>query len=366
MNALSPARLKRKAASLSPWIDPARAYRPRPADPRIDLFLDANEGRMLPSALLSLASATEADICRYPNFGELEQRLGRLWEVEPGRIVCSAGGDEGIARVCASRLSPGAKLLEYEPAFPMFSIYGASRGAETLSLPWYDGDDFPLYASLDTIANCSSLGLVCLASPANPSGAAAGMAELRSVARACAEHGTALLFDGAYADFADADPSAELAAEGSAFIVRTFSKTYGLAGLRLGYVIAPNADEADRLRAAGAPYPSSPLAARLALASLDDAPGLAKALSRIKKERDELYQFLSAAGARALPSQANFVFARVRDSSGLSETLARLGIAIRSYAGKAGLEDGLRISCPGDAQAFGRLLKALDAARSFI
>ncbi|HAE21773.1 MAG TPA: hypothetical protein DCG47_05545 [Spirochaetaceae bacterium] len=366
MNAPSSARPKRKAASLSPWIDPARAYRPRPEDTRIDLFLDANEGHMLPSALQRLAAATEADLCRYPNFAELEQRLGRLWDVDPKRIVCSAGGDEAIARVCASRLSPGAKLLEYAPAFPMYSIYGSTRGAETLSLPWYDGEDFPLYASLETIANCASLGLVCVASPANPSGAAASASDLRSIARACAEPGKAFLFDGAYADFADYDPSAELASEGSTFIVRTFSKTYGLAGLRLGYAIAPDADEADRLRAAGAPYPSSPLAARLALVSLDDERGLMKAVSRIKKERDELYQFLQAAGARALPSQANFVFARVRDAAALSEALARLGIAIRSYAGKPGLEDGLRISCPGNAQDFGRLLKALDAARSFI
>ncbi len=352
--------------SLSPWIDPARAYRPRPADPRIDLFLDANEGHMLPSALKALAAASEAELCRYPNFAELEGRLGRLWDIDPRRVVCTAGGDEGIARICASRLAPGAKLLEYAPAFPMYAIYGASRGAESLSLPWYDGDDFPLYASLETIAQCSSLGLVCLASPANPSGAAASLAELRAIARACAEHGRGFLFDGAYADFADDDPSAELAAEGGAFIVRTFSKAFGLAGLRLGYVIAPDADEAERLRAAGAPYPSSPLAARLALASLEDTRGLELALSRIKKERDQLCQFLSAAGARALPSQANFVFARVGDAAALAEALARLGIAIRSYAGKAGLENGLRISCPGNAQDFGRLVKALDAARSFI
>lgn len=356
-----------RPAARSPWLDARYAYAPRPADPRIDLALDANEGRMLPAARRALdgLAARAAGLSRYPSFTELEAAIAERWGVEPGRVVATAGGDEAIARVCASRLAPGAKLAVYEPAFPMFAAYGASRGARAMGLSWADGEDFPLRASAELVSGCPSLGLLCLASPANPTGAAAPAEAVLALAELCAERGTAFLFDGAYAEFADEDPSVELAAGGGAYIVRTFSKAYGLAGLRVGYVIAPDADEAMLLRAAGAPYPSSPLAAELALAGLGDEIGLSAAVRRVRDEREELTAFLCAAGARPQASQANFVFARVGDSGGLRDGMAELGIGIRAFAAP-GLSDAVRISCPGDEADFSRLLRALDSLRSFL
>lgn len=360
-------RVGERPAARSPWLDSRYAYTPRHADSRIDLALDANEGRLLPAARRALEglAARPAGLSRYPSFTELEGAIAERWGVAPERVVATAGGDEAIARVCASRLAPGAKLAVYEPAFPMFAAYGASRGAQAIGLSWADGDDFPLRASAELVGGCSSLGLLCLASPANPTGAAVPAEAVLALAELCAQRGTAFLFDGAYAEFADEDPSAELAASGLSYVVRTFSKAYGLAGLRIGYAIAPNAEEAMLLRAAGSPYPSSPLAAELALAGLGDEAGLAAAVRRVREEREELSAFLSAAGARPEPSQANFVFARVGDPGGLRDGMAERGIGIRAFAAP-GLSDAVRISCPGDEADFSRLLRALDSLRSFL
>lgn len=358
-------RVGERPAARSPWLDARYAYTPRPADGRIDLALDANEGRMLPAARRALedVAARPAGLSRYPSFTELEEAIAERWGVAPERVVATAGGDEAIARVCASRLAPGAKLAVYEPAFPMFAAYGASRGAQAIGLSWADGEEFPFQASAELVVGCPSLGLLCLASPANPTGAAAPAEAVLALTELCAERGTAFLYDGAYAEFADEDPSARLAAGGSSFIVRTFSKAYGLAGLRIGYAIAPSAEEAMLLRAAGSPYPSSPLAAELALAGLGDEAGIAVAVRRVRKEREELMAFLVAAGARPEPSQANFVFVRVADALSLRDGLAALGIGIRAFAAP-GLRDAVRISCPGDEADFSRLLRALDSLRS--
>lgn len=360
-------RAAERPAARSPWLEARYAYTPRPADGRIDLALDANEGRMLPAARRALEriGGRAASLSRYPSFAALEEAIAERWGVAPERVVATAGGDEAIARVCAARLAPGAKLAVYEPAFPMFAAYGASRGAQAIGLSWADGEEFPFRASAELVEGCPSLGLLCLASPANPTGAAAPAEAVLALAELCAERGTAFLFDGAYAEFADEDPSAELAAGGLAYVVRTFSKAYGLAGLRIGYAIAPSAEEAMLLRAAGSPYPSSPLAAELASAGLSDEVGLTAAVRRVREEREELTAFLIAAGSRPEPSQANFVFARVGDSGSLRDGMAALGIGIRAFAAP-GLSDAARIGCPGDEADFDRLVRALDSLRSFL
>lgn len=355
-----------RAASRPPWFGNARGYSPRSPQPGVDLFLDANEGRPFESALERMASMDGTSLARYPSFVELEASIARFWKVDAGRVVCTAGGDEAIARVCATRLAPGAKALVFEPAFAMFGAYARGRGAEVVALPWYDSDNFPLAEALETVRGCPSLGLVCLANPSNPTGAALGRTEAMSLARACEEAGVAFLFDAAYAEFADDDPTGVVSTVESAYVVRTFSKAYGLAGLRVGYVLAPTCCEADKLRAAGSPYPSSPLAAELASTSLEDRDGLAGSVQRVLTERADLFDVLTASGARAVPSQANFVFARVADAPGLVRALAERGIAIRGFEESPGLADAVRITCPGDERDYARLRDALQAVRRFL
>lgn len=357
---------RERPASRSPWIDPAAAYIPRPPDARASLYLDANEGRPLPAALERLRSASPTDLCRYPSTGRLEAELARRWDVDARRVVVCAGADDALSRVCAIRLAPGARLLAFAPAFAMVRQWARTRGAQDSYLSWPENSAFPLAAALDLAERCPSLGLALVASPANPTGEAPDTADVYALADACRSSGTAFVLDAAYAEFEDEDASAGLVQDGSAFVARTFSKAYGLAGLRVGYVIAPDARDAAALRAAGSPYPCSGLALDLALASLADDAGLAAAVDRVRLERSALRSALLSRGARVSASQANFVFARLADAAGFSAALADCGVAVRAFGSTPGLADAVRIGCPCDTLAFDRLMGAIESAGSYI
>ncbi len=358
-----------RPSSRSPWIPASAAYEPRRPDPRIRWFLDANEGRPSPSVVAAIGEALSgatSGVGRYPSFYELESAVAAAWGVEPARVVATAGGDDAISRVVAARLAPGAKMLVHEPAFEMFGAYAASRGGVTLALRWMDGESFPLEATVEAIERCPSLGLVTIVSPSNPTGGIVPEADALTIAAACARSGAAMLFDAAYGEFAETDPSARLVAEGSAYVVRSFSKAYGLAGLRIGYVIAPDAPSAASLRACGMPYPSSGLACAAAIAALADRSAMLSAVATARAERDAMAARFRALGARVADSGANFVLARVRDPAALAEAMARAGVAVRGYGGRAGLADAVRVSCPCDASGLAAVLGALDGAEEYI
>ena len=160
--------------------------------------------------------------------------------------------------------------------------------------------------------------------------------------------------------------SPRLVADGSAYVVRSFSKAYGLAGMRIGYAIAPDAVSAAALRSCGMPYPSSGLSVVAALAALADKSGVASVTSAVKTERAAMANRLRKLGARVADSGAYFVLARVRDPAGLAAALACDGIAIRSYGSKALLSDSVRVSCPCDPEGLAAVLDALEKAKEYI
>ena len=356
-----------RAASRPFDLGMAAAYVPRRRNPAIDLYLDANEGRPFPATLAAIVHDIAAgSVGRYPSFADLESALASRWKVDPARVLVTAGGDESIARVCAARLAAGARAIVYEPAFEMFGAYARGRGASVLGLSWTDA--FPLAESLEQIQGNSAVGLVCLASPSNPLGLVASRPEVLALADACAATGAGFLFDAAYGEFATDDPTPALLARKDTYVIRTFSKAYGLAGLRMGYVIAPDAAEAGLLRTLGSPYPSSGLGVSAALTALSDTAGLEAAISRVRAERAILMAVLSAKGLNLSTSEANFVFfnaGTVLDTCGgavgFAAAMAERGIAVRSFANRPGLEDSIRISCPGDEAAFKRVLAAIEA-----
>jgi len=358
-----------RAASESPWIDTARAYVPRKPDPRIKWFLDANEGRPLPSVVAAISSALagpSGGVSRYPSFYELEAALADKWKVDPARVVVTGGGDEAIGRICMTRLAPGSKILVHEPAFEMFGVHARVRGATVMGLTWLDGSSFPLEETLEAIRREPSLGIATVVSPCNPTGGAVTVDQALALADACAASGSAFLFDAAYGEFAGDDPTPALVKEGFAYVVRSFSKAYGLAGLRLGYAIAPDAARAGALRSCGMPYPSSALSAVAAMAALADTAGVAAAIDTVRKERAALADTLRSLGAKVADPKANFVLARVRDPAGLAESMAASGVAIRTYGSKALLENAVRISCPGDAAGLAVVLEALGRAKEYM
>jgi HAD superfamily hydrolase (TIGR01548 family) len=202
--------------------------------------------------------------------------------------------------------------------------------------------------------------MIAVVSPNNPTGAVARAGDLQRLSNAAPQ--AMLLVDLAYGEFADEDLMQAALALPNAVIIRTFSKAFGLAGMRVGYAVGPEANTR-AMRAAGSPYPVSGLSLAAAQEALTGAPArLPRSVTRVRGERRRLADLLRELGATPSDSQANFVLAGFGDAEWVWQGLASLGIGVRRFEAGSGLEGSLRITCPGEDAAFARLSTGLWAA----
>ena len=334
-------------------------YTPPPIDPRLDLFLDANEGPAPPDAALDALRTLDPEaLRRYARPERLESELATTLGVTPARVVVTAGADDAIDRTCRAMLDRDRALLVHTTTFEMIERYASLTGARIDRVGWFDGR-FPVDAMLDAITDRTRL--VALVSPNNPTGASIPTDAMLDIVRATRRVGALVMVDLAYAEFADEDPTPALLEEPNLIVLRTFSKARGLAGARVGYAVCPER-VAPWIRASGGPYPVSAPSLALASASLRDDGSLAETVTRIRINRGRLITALAERGVRVLPSDANFVAAIVEDPGSARQSFAERGIAIRTMPDKPGLERLVRITIPGDDAALTRVLDAVDAA----
>ncbi|MEQ9094723.1 MAG: histidinol-phosphate transaminase [Phycisphaerales bacterium] len=312
------------------------------------LLLDANEGPSASKAWLDRLHAVDAEaLRRYPEAGDLEAALAEQFGVDAGCVVLTAGGDDAIDRICRVSLEPGRVLVVHTPTFEMITRGAMLAGAEVRAVPWMSGR-FPVEAFEAAIS--PDTGLVAIVSPNNPTGGVVSVEDIERVCRVARGVSAFVLVDLAYVEYADEDPTARLTEFDNVVIVRTFSKAFGLAGLRVGYAIASE-PVAGWLRTVGGPYPVS--APGLAVAGLALETGVDGAyLSRIRQERSALIDWLRGREIDVQDSQANFVLARVD-----ADRLANVGVVVRAFRGE--LAGWARISLPGDDRLFAQLLDAL-------
>lgn len=342
-----------------PHIQGTSAYRVPQSLAPIDLKLDGNEGATPPAVLFDeLAQHGPAILQRYPKQTELRQQLATRLGLSAEQLLVTAGGDDALDRIARVMLAPGREMILPWPSFEMIARYARLAQGTTVKVPWALGQGYPLEAVLKEIR--PETALVAVVSPNNPSGAVITEEGLRSLSKAAPQ--ALILVDLAYVEFADQDLSQVVLDLPNAVAVRTLSKAWGLAGLRVGYAIS-NETVIGWLRAAGAPYSVS--GPSLALASHQLRSGEAALqvfVDQVKVERRELVAQLRSLGAEAFKSQGNFVLARFQDAAWVREALAGLGIAVRIFPNQPELKNCLRITCPGNAAQFRRLSRGLSAA----
>lgn len=305
----------------------------RPSVPQpIVLDLRGNEGDTLDPATLPPPSPEL--LRRYPDAGPLERALAERWNLTPAQVLVTAGADDGLDRMVRALLGPGRSVVLPVPAFEMTERYCVQSGAKVIRVPWDGG--FPIDAVL--AARDQKVSLVILTTPNNPTGATIPLATLRAVAAGYPDAVVAV--DLAYIEYADDDPTRELLAYGNVLVLRTFSKAWGLAGLRVGWVAGP-AEVIGWLRRIGAPYAVSGWSIAVALARLPVGPGPVH-LAAVRAEREAITRAIGD-DLRVDPSGANFVWARGSRARWLADGLAGFGIATRTFP-----DDPLavRIGCP--------------------
>ncbi len=340
------------------WLEGTSAYRvPRHPAP-VALNLDGNEGAEPPAELLeALAAQLPGVLRRYPSTGAVQAAWAARLGVAAERVVITAGADEALERTMRAYLGPGREAIVPAPTFEMLERYARAAGGAVAEVAWPAGA-YPVDAVLARVG--PQTGVICVVTPNNPTGAVATADDVERLA-AAAPHAVVLV-DLAYVEFAAADPTDRALALPNVVVARTLSKAWGLAGLRVGCAVAAP-EVAGVLRAAGSPYTVAGPSLALAAAWLErGAPDVARFVGRVRTARERIASALRRAGADPLPSEANFVLARFRDPHGplfVRDGLAGLGIAVRAFPGRPGLEDAVRISCPGDPAGVDRLCEAL-------
>lgn len=310
--------------------------------------LASNENPLGTSPLVQKAIIENASLAfRYPQSGvpKLQAAIARKHNLPEGMVAVGNGSDEIIDLLIRVLAEPGkSNILAFDPCFSIYKVQAKISDVEFRQTPLNPDFTFPWDAFL--AAADANTAIAFITTPDNPSGYAPALADLLYVA-AKLPPTCLLVIDEAYMDFCDCEEAHSLLGHlqkiPNLAILRTFSKSYGLAGLRLGYGLMPEAI-ADVLRRVHLPFSVNLLAEKAALAALEDTAFYEETLRTVRTERPLLGAELAKLDFKVLPSQANFIMFKPPCPAGmLFEKLLRKGIIVRPLK-SYGLDDYLRVT----------------------
>src|SRR5271165_4742205 len=225
-------------------------YHP-PLARREGMRLDFNENTSgcSPRVLQRLTHITAEDLARYPEREPLEALAARHVGLAPEQVLLTNGVDEAIHLLCEAYLEPQDEALIVTPTFSMFEIYAAATGARVTRVQCESDFQFPIAKLLGSIT--SATRLIAIASPNNPTGTVAARDQILQIANAAPD--AAVLVDEAYFEFHGETVIFDVKVMPNLFVARTFSKAYGLAGLRIGILACPR-EQMPMVRRVSSPY----------------------------------------------------------------------------------------------------------------
>lgn len=311
--------------------------------------LASNEGPYppMPGAVEAIAAAGGAANL-YPDGGAwaLRRALAERLDLDPAQVLPGAGIDGLITLICQATLDPGDQLAIGWPSFVSWRMRAMVAGAEVVAAPLTADGVFDLEALAEAVGPRTRLAVVV--SPNNPTGGAVAAGALEEFLDGLPPHVLPVL-DEAYFEYLGPgghDGAAMVRDGRPVLVLRTFSKAYGLAGLRVGYALGP-AGLIGRLGAIRNAFDVSAAAQAAAIASLEEAPAhLPERMARTAAERSALAAGLRALGLDPLPSSANFVLVDMGSperASAVNEALLDRGVIVRP-AGPFGAPAALRIT----------------------
>ena len=322
--------------------------------PTVEIIdLSMNEGEPPPRSCLEVLERIGPALLRkYADPAPLEKAYADYLGVAPANVLATTGGDDAIDRVMRAFLAPGQEMVFPTPTFEM--VPRCARMARGALVPVeYEWGTLPHDEILASVNDRT--GLVAVLTPDNPTGRAFNTASLLRLAAALPPTVT-LMVDLAYAEFADEDPTAALLELPRAVMIRTLSKAWGLAGLRVGFAVGAK-ERIDVLRGFGGPYaltgPSIAIALDRLRNGIDHMRGF---VAFVRSRRERLAATIREAGGVPEPSQTNFVLAAFPDAPWILRGMAAQGVLVRHFAH---LPEHVRMTVPRDDIEFRRVARAL-------
>jgi histidinol-phosphate aminotransferase len=317
------------------------AYRP-PLAGRQGLRLDFNESTIgcSPRVLARLRSLDAETLARYPEREPVEADVASFLSLDAAEVLLTNGVDEAIHLLCSTYLEPGDEAIIVVPTFAMYAIFAQSEGARLIQVLSGESFAFPLEELLERISPRTRL--IAVANPNNPTGTVVAPETLVQVAHAAPQ--AALLVDEAYFEFHGDTILGCVERPANLFVARTFSKAYGLAGLRIG-ILAGDAGQMAMLRRVASPYNVNAVALAALPEALQDQEYVEHYVAEVKRGRVVLERELKNLGLHYWPSRANFVLVRVGPSHAeFTRALRTRGVLVRNRHSDPGCDGCVRLT----------------------
>lgn len=337
-----------------------QAYHP-PLSGRQGLRLDFNENTVAcsPRVLEALTRIAAADLSKYPERGEVEAKVAQHLSLAPEQVLLTNGVDEAIHVLCQTYLDRDDEFLFPTPTYSMYEVYGSCTDATVKTVASEENFAFPLERLLAAIT--PQTRLIAIASPNSPTGTVATREEILEILQRAPQ--AAVLVDEAYYHFCGQTVIDLVGQAPNLIVARTFSKAYGLAGLRLGMLAAPVGIQ-QWLRTVISPYSVNSLALACLPAALDDEAYLRWYVEEVKAARTEMVEGLRALGVPQWPTQANFVLVKIGPRHAqFVQAMQRRGVLTRDRSKDQGCDGCVRLTVGTRVQmkqAMAAVAEALD------
>ena len=300
---------------------------PSPGD-GLRLHLNENTGGCSPRVLEAIRQVCQSDVSAYPQYREAVTATARHFNVDPDWVLLTNGLDEGILMAAVGHIARArvhdAETIIPTPAFDPYPNSTSAVGATAIRVPPGPDFAFPTQAVIDAITPRTRM--IFLNTPNNPTGQLISIADLVSISEAAP--GAVVLIDEAYIEFGGTTFLPQLPRFPNVLVGRTFSKAYGLAGMRVGVVIGqPQA--LNPVRAVTLPFNINGVALAAMHAALGDADFLPRYAAQVQESRERLYAACRRLGLQYWPSAANYVMVRVGETAPFIDALAANKIHVR-------------------------------------
>ncbi len=337
---------------------------------REGMALDLNENAMgcSPRVLARLRTLSAEEVARYPKREIGEQVVADFLEIAAEQVLLTNGMDDALAQLFAAYLAPGDELLFANPTFVMYSMLGASCGAKIVRLRSAEDLALPVADFLKHISPHTRV--IAIANPNNPTGLTARPADLLRIVEAAPD--AAVLIDEAYFEFGGETLIGELARHPNLFVARTFSKAYGLAGLRLG-VLTGAAEQIEYIRRSCPPFNVNSAVLACLEAALADQSFVGESVKQAKQACRQIEALCAELKLRFWPSSTNFVLVRVseeagqdprhasRVAAGFVAAMHHRGVEVRDASFNPGCEGCVRITA-GTSEQMPKVLQGIREA----
>jgi histidinol-phosphate aminotransferase len=310
-------------------------------DKIVKLASNENPLGMSPKARVALEQAING-IERYPDQYDLTRAIAERYGVDMAQVVLGNGSNDVLDLVARVYMAPGRSAVFSQHAFAVYPLATMSAGGECIQVPARNfGHDLPAMAS----AARSDTTILWIANPNNPTGTFLPYPQIRDFLQGLNKN-VVVVLDEAYNDYLlpalREDTVRWLADFPNLVIVRTFSKVYGLAGLRVGYAVASK-EIADLMHRVRQPFNVNNLALAAAIAALDDHVFVAQSYELNRRGLEQIVTGLKRIGLDYIPSHGNFITFRAGDASNVNQRLLKQGIIVRPLGGY-GMPEHLRVT----------------------